>query len=394
MSSATISTPASIRVSAGTASAARTTPWLAWAGLIASAAIASGVYWDISWHETIGRDSFWTPAHLLIQFGAVVAGLASSFVIFKTTFAGDAASRQSSVGVLGFLGPLGAFILAWGGAAMLTSAPFDNWWHEAYGLDVKIVSPPHMLLALGIFGINWGAIFLTASQLNRSQGAERSHLAHLLLATGGFTLIQMQMIKLEYSSKEYLHNGLAYLVISIALLLILESLARVTGHRWARTFITGTYTAFGLLALWIMPLFPGSPKLGPVYQHITHMVPLPFPMLLVIPAFIMDLVWPRLQNLSRGLQAVIGGTGFLAIFMAVEWPFAGFLMTPAARNWLFAPYNFPYFARPDWLGVRYTFTPPETTGTFAVMLSIAFAVSIFSMWLGIGFGNWLKKVQR
>jgi hypothetical protein len=394
MNSAAISTPASIGVSERTATSAKVIPWLAWAGLIASAAIASGVYWDISWHETIGRDSFWTPAHLLIQFGAIVAGLASSFVIFKTTFAGDTASRQSSVSVLGFRGPLGAFILAWGGAAMLTSAPFDNWWHNAYGLDVKIISPPHMLLALGIFGINWGAIFLTAGQLNRSQGAERSLLANLLLATGGFTLIQTQMIKLEYTSKGNLHSGLSYLVNSIALLLILESLARVTGHRWARTFITGTYTVFGLLALWILPLFPAAPKLGPVYQNITHMVPLPFPMLFVIPAFLMDLVWPRLQHLGRGLQAVIGGTGFLAIFMAVEWPFASFIMTPAARNWFFAPYNFPYFARPDWSEVRYAFIPPDPTATFVTLLGIAFAVSIFSMWLGIGFGNWLKKVQR
>jgi len=32
---------------------------------------------------------------------------------------------------------------------MLTSAPFDNWWHNAYGLDVKIVSLPHSILALG-----------------------------------------------------------------------------------------------------------------------------------------------------------------------------------------------------------------------------------------------------
>src|SRR5215469_11829423 len=135
-------------------------PWLSWMGLAASAAIASGVYWDISWHESIGRDSFWTPAHLLIQFGAIVAGLASASVIFRTTFAGTPQDKQASVNVLGFLGPLGAFILAWGGAAMLTSAPFDDWWHRAYGLDVKIVSPPHMLLALGILGINWGAVFL------------------------------------------------------------------------------------------------------------------------------------------------------------------------------------------------------------------------------------------
>ena len=39
---------------------------------------------------------------------------------------------------------------------MITSAPFDNWWHEAYGLDVKILSPPHMLLAAGIFDSAFG----------------------------------------------------------------------------------------------------------------------------------------------------------------------------------------------------------------------------------------------
>lgn len=107
MNTTAISTPASIGISARAVSRESTVPWLSWAGLAASAAIASGVYWDISWHESIGRDSFWTPAHLLIQFGAVVAGLASSLIIFGTTFRRDAAARQTSVSVLGFRGPLG-----------------------------------------------------------------------------------------------------------------------------------------------------------------------------------------------------------------------------------------------------------------------------------------------
>src|SRR5262249_56514981 len=110
----------------------------------------------------------------------VTGGTASPLVIFRPTWGSDAAARRSSVNVLGFRAPLGAFILAWGGVAMLTSAPFDDWWHNAYGLDVKIVSPPHMLLALGIFGINWGAVFLTVAQLNRSSGLERKRLGYLL----------------------------------------------------------------------------------------------------------------------------------------------------------------------------------------------------------------------
>src|SRR5215472_12538946 len=345
MSTTVIHSPGSIGVSKGaTITKTEAVPWLSWAGLIASAAIATGVYWDISWHETIGRDSFWTPAHLLIQFGAIVAGLASASVIFRTTFSGDVEAKQSSVNVLGFRGPLGAFILAWGGAAMLTSAPFDNWWHDAYGLDVKIVSPPHMLLALGILGINWGAVFLTVAQMNRAEGADRKLLERLLLATGGFIVIQTMTLKLESTQKGLLHSGISYLVISMGLLFILEGLARVSGYRWARTAITGTYTAFCLLMLWGLPLFPASPKLGPVYQNITHMVPLPFPILIVVPAFILDLMWPRLKDMGRWAQSLIGGTVFLAILIAVQWPFATFLLSPAANNRFFAPNNYPYFA--------------------------------------------------
>ena len=54
---------------------------------------------------------------------------------------------------------------------MLTSAPFDNWWHNAYGLDVRIISPPHALLAIGIFSIVVGALLLTLAQQNRADGA-------------------------------------------------------------------------------------------------------------------------------------------------------------------------------------------------------------------------------
>jgi hypothetical protein len=114
-------------------------PWTVWACVSASILIAIGLYWDISWHETIGRDSFWTPAHLLIQLGGLLTALVCAMTIFSATFQPNSAARASSVNVLGFRGPLGAFIAAWGGLAMVTSAPFDNWWHEAYGLDVKIL---------------------------------------------------------------------------------------------------------------------------------------------------------------------------------------------------------------------------------------------------------------
>ena len=69
----------------------------------------------------------------------------------------------------GFEAPLGAFIAAWGGVAMLTSAPFDNWWHSAYGLDVKILSPPHVFLILGNLAVNTGTLILILGMMNRAR---------------------------------------------------------------------------------------------------------------------------------------------------------------------------------------------------------------------------------
>jgi hypothetical protein len=392
MSTSAGSFPAPISVPRSTA---QPVPWTAWAGLVSSISIAVGLYWDISWHETIGRDTFWTPAHLLIQFGAVVAGLVCGGIILRTTFTSDPTAKQGSVTVLGFRGPLGAFIAAWGGVAMLTSAPFDDWWHNAYGLDVKIISPPHMVLAIGIAAIMWGAAITTVSAMNTSEGARRKSLQRMLLVLGGFLVLQGMILKLEYTNRIFLHSAISYMVISMGLLLVLEALARASGHRWARTIMAGGYSVFVWLMMVVLPLFPAQPKLGPVYQQITHMVPLPFPILIVIPAFALDLMWPMMKAAPRWQQSLFGGVVFLAILIAVQWPFATFLMSPAARVWYLAPPDFPYFAMPSSFTVRHVFVRNEETALhFWRNMGLAFFFSTFSMWVGIIFGEWLKRVKR
>ncbi len=66
-------------------------PWFLWAVAFASTSVFVGVVWDISWHRTIGRDTFWTPAHLAIYLGGFVAGLSCGWVVLRTTFAGTEA---------------------------------------------------------------------------------------------------------------------------------------------------------------------------------------------------------------------------------------------------------------------------------------------------------------
>ena len=99
----------------------------------------------------------------------ILAGISAGYLIFSTTFGKNAELKDVSVRIWGLSGPLGAFICAWGGVAMLASAPFDDWWHNAYGLDVRIISPPHMVLAAGFFGIEFGTVMLMLAFMNRAQ---------------------------------------------------------------------------------------------------------------------------------------------------------------------------------------------------------------------------------
>src|SRR3954465_13575786 len=104
-----------------------TEAWHARAVVFAAACVMVGVYWDISWHMTIGRDTFWTPAHLVIAPGGLIAGLTSGYVVLKSTLIPSDHHLATGVKLWGFRVPLGAWVCIWGCFVMLASAPNDNW---------------------------------------------------------------------------------------------------------------------------------------------------------------------------------------------------------------------------------------------------------------------------
>ena len=109
-------------------------PYYVYAVAFSSFFVIVGVIWDISWHISIGRDGLFSAPHLAIYLGAVVAGCFSGYQVLKTTFVGTATEKAHSVRFWGiFYSSLGALFCIWGAFAMLTSAPFDDWWHNTYG---------------------------------------------------------------------------------------------------------------------------------------------------------------------------------------------------------------------------------------------------------------------
>jgi len=370
--------------------------WHARAVVFAAACVMVGVYWDISWHMTIGRDTFWTPAHLLIQAGGLIAGISSGYVALKTTFAGTPAEREASVSFWGFRAPLGAWVSIWGCAAMVSSAPFDNWWHDAYGLDVQIISPPHMILALGIVAITLGALLLTLARQNQTTDRDQERFAWLFTIAAAFWLMNVWVMLSEYSYKEFMHSGLYYRVSATYYPLVLLTTARANKLRWPATKAAAVYLAITLALMWFLQLFPAEPKLGPIYQRITHMVTMDFPALLIVPAIGLDFIRQRLEGRVRDIAlAPILGVVFVAGFLAVEWPFASFLITTQSRNWFFNGNNYVYFMTNQFLERTFQFANwGQWSAPLAPQLAIAVVMGTISAYIGLKWGTWMTRVRR
>src|SRR6266702_1856679 len=275
---------------------------------------------------------------------------------------------------------------------MITSAPFDNWWHNAYGLDVKVLSPPHVILALGFTGIQLGALLLVLSLQNRA--ADRVREYGLLFAYGAGILLQnvsiMGIEQIGFPNSA--HNAQYYKVAAAAFPFVLLAVARAARLKWAATAAATAYLALSLVMIWVLQLFPATPKLAPVFNPVTHMVAPPFPLLLVVPAVAVDLLMRRAGPHHDWTLSVLLGLALVALFFVAQWFFTEFLLTPHARNFLFGVDQWDYSSR---LGPwRYRFWNIRADPVTARGLAIAAGLAVASARLGLWLGNGMARVKR
>jgi hypothetical protein len=368
--------------------------WPTWLAVLAVSATMIGVEWDIAWHRSIGRDTFWSPPHLAIYLGAILAALSAIFLIFATTFGHSPRLRATSVRVWGFRGPLGAFTAAWGGAAMLASAPFDDWWHNAYGLDVRILSPPHTLLAIGIFAVALGGLLLVGGLRNRAPDERLPRVLFVYLS--GLILSLVLTFMMEYTQRNELHSATPYRALACGVPLVLIALGRASGMRWGSTAIAGVYTVAFLLLLWLFPLVPAVPKLGPVYFQVTHLVPPGFPLLVLVPAVAIDFVCLRLDGRSPWLRALACGLVYFVPFLVAEWLFASFLVkSPAAESWVFGAGYHDYNSHPTYAEFHHRFYVLEhSLRAFWTQLALGALISLVAARLALYWADSLGKLRR
>jgi hypothetical protein len=370
------------------------------ATIVASAGgIVLGLLWDISWHMTVGRDTIWTAPHVLEYVAAICAGVSCGYVVLRTTFGG--ADDSATVRFWGFRGPLGAWITIWGTFAMLASAPFDDWWHNAYGLDVKIVSPPHMVLFWGMLGIVVGALVLTASAQNRSSESNTVRDAWLYALAGGIVAFVFACGTIEYSWPNEQHSRIFYLVWAGPFPLWLASFSRAGRLKYPATAAALVCMVMWLVMGQILPHVSAVPRLAPIWNPRTYLWPPWFPTLLVFPALGVDLVRQRLTKANPWLVSLGISFTFVVLLCAVQWPLATYMVHGNSHNWLFHGHEWPYSTRLGPWADR--FWPTERADaaiddppflSIVPWLGAATAVGAITSRIGLAFGEWMSRVKR
>ncbi len=379
-------------------------PLYVYISVIASMCVILGVLWDIAWHMSIGRDGLFSAPHVVTYAGAAFAGLFSGFQVLKTSFWGSKLEKGKMVNFWGiFYSSLGGLFCIWGGIASLTSAPFDDWWHNTYGLDVQILSPPHTILLLGLLSVQMGAMIGTLAFLNRkdkiaglsTQESEKrtTRLQWMFILTAAFFITSIFTFLTDSLGRWAMHRPSFYQVAGVAFPFILLATGRASGKKWGITYICLIFLVFDWAVNATIRLFPAEPLLGPIHNQITTYQTLGFPLLLFIPALAMDWLRDKFSAKNDWILALILGFTFVAVFL-VHYPFGTFLHeSPAARNWFWGSYSWSFQSDSDW-EFRFKYRNDATAFDWTKGLLVALIFSIISSRIGLAWGNWMKKVQR
>lgn len=312
----------------------------AWLMLLGSWGVPASLYGDYSWESTIGVDRFFAPPHVATDLALALAAAAALALLLGATRA-----RAAGVALGRVRAPLGAWLVLWGALAFATALVFDRWWQLGYGLAAGLWHPPQILKAVAFFAVTVGVWVEFQARQARASGALGFALA------GGAVLSLIGVVTLASSFANLQRSAFFFQLGCATYPVVLVALAVAGRGRFPAS--TAALAAFGvqLALVWLLPLLPGAPEVGPIYNPRDTLLPPPFPILLALPALAVDLLLrarPALSALDARL-ALEAGLAFASVFVLVQWTFAGFLLSPASDSWLFAGggRHWPFFLRID-----------------------------------------------
>lgn len=340
--------------------------------LLGSLAMPLSLLWDFSWESSIGIDLVWSPPHVA-NYLAVAAAAAGAGGLL------DRARLRSQVGLL---------IVLWGAFCFAVAIAFDRWWQTTYGLAAGIWPPPQILKALAFGAIGLGAWIQAAASASRLPfalaGGSVVALAEVIQLAGEYP-------NLQHAATFYQANCAVYPGLLVAAAL---------GHpeRFSATAVAAVAMATRLLTVWLLPLFPASPQVGPIFNPLSHFIPPTFPLLFVAPALVIDgLTQHEPRGTARGLgfaSALERGLAGFVVLLGVQWYFASFLLSARADSWFFAGggRHWPFFLQIA-TEAKTTFWPTPGEELTLARGSLAALYAVVSAWGGGWLGRWLQSFR-
>ncbi|MEX2208818.1 MAG: hypothetical protein WEF50_21590 [Myxococcota bacterium] len=365
----------------------------AWLLLLGSWGVPASLYWDYSWESTIGVDRFFAPPHVATDLAVAFAATVALALLLKTTRA-----RAAGVALGRMRAPLGAWLVLWGALAFAAALVFDRWWQTGYGQAAGIWHPPQILKAVAFFAVTIGVWVEWQGRQARASGVLGFALA------GGAVLSLIGVVTLASSFANLQRSAFFFQLGCATYPVVLVALAVAGRGRFPAS--TAALAAFGvqLALVWLLPLVPGAPEVGPVYHPRDTLLPPPFPLLLVLPALVVDLLLrarparggpgQRAPSALDARLALEAGLAFAAVFVLVQWTFAGFLLSPAADTWLFAGggRHWPFFLRID-PSARAAFWHAPGDALSASRGAVVALLAVLASSAGLALGAGLARVR-
>ncbi len=344
-----------------------------WGSLLAAAGIPLSLLWDFSWESTVGIDRVWAAPHVANYLAIALAGVFA----LVAAWAGEGGVRLGK-----WEAPLGAWVVIWGAFAFLTAFLFDRWWQAGYGLAAGIWHPPQLLKAVAFFAVTIGVWLIAAERCG-----------FFFPAAGGVVLAMIGVVTLASNFANRQHSAPFYQIACGTYPIVLAALASAGRGRFSATLAALTYTAIFGAMVWVLPLIPGVPLVAPIYHPRDHLLPPPFPLLLILPALAVDAFLRVFPGNSRRVEgwgaATEAGLAFGIVFLVAQWSFAQFLLSPAADNRFFAGggRHWPFFlAISPEAQTAFWITPRDAMNLPRSLLALALAMlaARLGLWIGAG----------
>jgi hypothetical protein len=210
------------------------------ATLIALGGVAAvlGLYWDDAWHTDVGRDAFFAPPHLLLYAGVGLLLL----TVASWAWQRFRVERWAAFGDLTLTLPL------LGAGVTLAAAPVDELWHELFGRDAVVWSPPHMVAVAGMLAFAAGLYLAAHRGPGRTPPLTGAVIGAFLLAAAGTVVMEFEADVPQFPVVTYLPVHITGLIFAFALI------RRGSARAWVTTHAAMVYVALRLLVVGFLAL--------------------------------------------------------------------------------------------------------------------------------------------